>query len=371
MSTACYTYVAEISSPEHRGIFQALGPISASFGILLTYTLGTFLRWNVVALISIIFSIFTLVSIQFVPESPAYLAKKDKKIEAFNSLIWFRRNNAVAQEEFDRYVITNRNKDDTSSFRNIYFTSATVKPFIILVILFLLQELSGIYTILFYAVSFFQDSNLEIDEHISSIIVGIIRFVMAIVAAILINKFGRKSLCMVSSGGMALSMLAAAIYFKYYELYPNETKILPFLPLISVLLNVLFSMIGMLPIPWILVGEMFPLQVRPIMCGFVICLAQCFIFICVKIYHDMNFYLNFSGTICIFFVSAVLALIFCKVFLPETKNKSLEEIEEHFKRTDVKNLNGLDNKGFSRSLEIISDNNRNDKDGIYRIQIKV
>ncbi|KAF2905475.1 hypothetical protein ILUMI_00701, partial [Ignelater luminosus] len=125
MSTACYTYVAEISSPEHRGIFQALGPISASFGILLTYTLGTFLKWNVVALISIIFSIFTLVSIQFVPESPAYLAKKDKRIEAFNSLIWFRRNNAIAQEEFDRYVITNKGTDDSSSFKNVYFTAAT------------------------------------------------------------------------------------------------------------------------------------------------------------------------------------------------------------------------------------------------------
>ncbi|KAH0817846.1 hypothetical protein GEV33_004945 [Tenebrio molitor] len=59
MSSACYTYVSEVSTPENRGIFQTLGPICASFGILLTYTLGYFLNWATVAFLSVVFSIFT------------------------------------------------------------------------------------------------------------------------------------------------------------------------------------------------------------------------------------------------------------------------------------------------------------------------
>lgn len=353
MSIASYTYVAEISQPENRGIFQALGPVSASFGILLTYTLGSFIKWNVVALISIIFSIFTFISIQLVPESPAYLFKKNRRLDSLNSLIWFRRSNAVAQEEFNKYLSTDSNKELEKN-KNVYLSSATLKPFVILVILFFLQEVSGIYTILFYAVSFFQDSNLEINEHLSTIIVGIIRFLMAIASAILINKFRRKSLCMISSGGMAVSMFLAASYFKYYEIFTDETKILPVLPLICVLSNVFFSMMGMLPIPWILVGEMFPLRVRPIMGAIVICLAQSFIFISVKVYHNMIAYLNFSGTLFVFFVASVFALGFCKFFLPETRNKSLDEIEDHFKRK-IKPLEGLDNKVFTLSSEKLNE----------------
>lgn len=78
MSTASYTYVAEISIPRCRGIFQALGPISASFGILLTYTLGYFINWSIVALVSSVFSVITFIGICFIPESPVYLLRNNR-----------------------------------------------------------------------------------------------------------------------------------------------------------------------------------------------------------------------------------------------------------------------------------------------------
>ncbi|KAF5287397.1 hypothetical protein FQR65_LT12222 [Abscondita terminalis] len=331
MSTASYTYVAEISPPEKRGSFQSLGPISASFGVLLTFTLGTYLKWNVVALISSFFSIFTMVGIQLVPESPSYLLKKGKRIEGFNSLLWFRRSNSLAQEELDRFEADA--KTDNDSLKMLILSPSTIKPFFILVALFFLQELSGIYTILYYAVDFFEKADLNMDEHVSSIIIGIIRFVMSIVTAALLNKFGRKTLCMVSSGGMAATMFVATLYFEYFETQAYAT-----IPLIGVLLNVFFSMIGMLPIPWILVSELFPLRVRPIMGGFVICLAQCFIFVCVKIYYDMIECLRFSGTLLTFSLAAVVALAFSKWVLPETKDKTLDEIERYFKGEEGRNV---------------------------------
>lgn len=326
MSTASYTYVAEISPPDKRGSFQSLGPISASFGVLLTFILGSFVKWNIVALISIFFCVFTMVAIQLMPESPSYLLKKGLKTEGFASLLWLRGSRALAQEEVHKYEVGV--KTDEVSLKELILSPSTVKPFFILVTLFLLQELSGIYTILFYAVNFFEEADLNINEHVSSIIIGLIRFAMSIVAAVLLTKFGRRTLCMISSSGMAFTMFVATIYFKYFE---TQVKTFAVLPLISVLLNVFFSMIGMLPIPWILVSELFPLRVRPIMGGFVICLAQCFIFICVKIYYDMIECLNFSGTLLTFCLAAVVAFIFCKYVLPETKDKSLEDIEKYFK----------------------------------------
>ncbi|XP_018568116.1 facilitated trehalose transporter Tret1 [Anoplophora glabripennis] len=351
MSTACYTYVSEISTPESRGFLQALGPICASFGILLTYTLGYYIRWSTVALISVTFGIFSMVTIHFLPESPGYLLKNNRTAEGFEVYLWFRRNNVIAQQEIDSYHENlKQNKSDGTAWKEAYLSPQTVKPFFILVILFLLQEFSGIYTLLFYAVSFFEETDLNIDDYISSIIVGIIRFTMSIVAAFLINKFGRKVLCTFSSLGMALTMLTVAIYVKYYELNPEEEKILSYLPLVGIIFNVVFSMIGMLPIPWILVGEMFPLEVRPIMSGVVICIAQTFIFICVKIYNDMLDYLNFSGTLLVFVAASIISIVFSKFVLPETKNKSLQEIEQYF-RKNKGDVDGFDNKAFDMESE--------------------
>lgn len=348
MSSACYTYVSEISSPQNRGIFQALGPIAASTGILLTYVLGYFLDWWTVAYVNIIFSMFTLISMYFMPESPPYLAKIGRKQESLANLIWFRRSNALAQIEFEKYSSNTSEKTEELSFKEEYFSLSTLKPFLILIGLFFLQESSGIYIILFYAVNFFKDANLGQDESLASITVGMMRLTMSIIAAVLINKFGRKQLCIVSSIGMALSMLVVGIYSRYYEVYPEESRVFPLLPLVFVLINVFFCMVGMVPVPWIMVGELFPLRVRSIMSGIVICMAQLFIFISVKIYPDLKECLNFSGTIFVFVTASVTAVLYAKLVLPETRNKSLQEIEEYFKSggKNNKELFGVENKGF-------------------------
>ncbi|KAF7266483.1 hypothetical protein GWI33_020166 [Rhynchophorus ferrugineus] len=366
MSTASYTYVGEISTPTTRGFLQTLGPVCASFGILLTYILGYLLHWSTVALLSTVFAVFSIVTMQIMPESPPHLIKNhvgdiNENSEAYKAYLFFNRNIVVAQQEIKNAMqnISPEKANVQKSLKELYLSPETVRPFCLLVGLFLLQELSGIYTILYYAVQFFGETDLQINDYVSSITVGSIRFIMSIVCAILINKLGRKTLCTFSSFGMTISVLILGLYVKYYELNPNEEKILNLLPLFCVMFNVLFSMIGMLPIPWILCGELFPLRVRPIMAGIVICMAQTFIFICVKIYYDMVNYLGFSGTIFTFFAASTLAMLFCKYILPETRNKSLDEIEAYFRgksgnNNKFKERSGIDNNGFVNESDDIT-----------------
>lgn len=368
MSSACYTYVSEISPPSKRGIFNSLGPISASTGILVTYVLGYLFPWWIVAYISCSFSIFTCISMQFMPESPPYLAKQDKKQASLDSLMWLRRSNAIAQAEFENYkTCPHQTNGDEMSFKEKFLVPTTIKPFLILMGLFFLQESSGIYIILFYAVNFLKDADLAIDESLASITIGMMRLTISIFAAFLINRFGRKTLCIVSAAGMAASMLITGIYSKYYEMYPDEIKIFSMLPLICVLLNVFFCMIGMVPVPWIMTGELFPLRVRSIMAGVVMCMAQLFIFTSVKIYPDLQANLNFSGTVLLFFVASILSIFYAKYLLPETKNKRLEEIEEYFKCKKTKNLSGVDNQAFVIKPEVI-DSEKGNK-SFYSIDI--
>lgn len=375
MATASYTYVGEIATAEKRGILLSLGPINASFGILLTYVLGSYLHWSIVAYICIIFIIGTALAMQCLPETPGYLLRNNRFDEGFEVLLWFRRNNALAQQELDRF--NDNQKVNSRDGKNIYFSPQTIKPFIYLVLLFLLQEFSGIYTLLYYAVDFFQKAEIDINKYVASMIIGAIRFAMSIIAAFL-NRFGRKVLCTFSSLGMAATMLIVAIYSKYYEINSSETKVAESIPLIGVIFNVVFCMIGMLPIPWIMNGEMFPLEVRSVMSGVVLFLAQTFIFICVKIYSIMNANIQFSGTLFTFVAASIVSTLYCKFLLPETRNKSLEEIEAYFrgvkkqKNVDNVDIEGVDNRAFENDeavnssktsgdivTVVVGDNNRN------------
>ncbi|XP_066261536.1 facilitated trehalose transporter Tret1-like [Euwallacea similis] len=363
MSTASFTYVGEIATPDTRGFLQTLSPIFASLGILLTYVLGYLTSWRTIAFISVVFAILTLISMQLLPDSPAHLIKSHagpitRNCKAYKSYVYFNRNVATAEQEIRELTtrINSSEKVQQKSLRELYLSPETVKPFFILVVLFLLQELSGIYTILYYAVQFIEETHLKINDYLSSIFVGIIRFVMSIVCALLIQKIGRKTLCTFSSLGMTISVLVLGLYVKYYEINSTKTRILTLLPLVCIIFNVFFSMMGMLPIPWVLVGEMFPLRVRPIMAGVVICIAQTFIFVCVKMYTSMVDFLGFSGTIFSFFAASALAMMYSKYVLPETKGKTLDEIEAYFRdsRDSGRKISGVSNRGFSVSSENMS-----------------
>ncbi|KAL1490192.1 hypothetical protein ABEB36_012925 [Hypothenemus hampei] len=340
MSTASFTYVGEIATPNTRGLLQSLCPILTSFGILLVYILGYVLSWKIIAAISIIFTLFTTIAVQLLPESPIHLIKNHIGTVTQNSKLYqafefFNPSGSNVdqkiKESINWNIINEKGDIENNSFKAVSLGPETIKPFFLVVGLFLLQELSGIYSILFYATQFIEESNIHVNPFISSIIVGTIRFSMSIISAPLIQNIGRKTLCTFSGFGMAISLLILGLYIKYYELNPNENRTLDWLPLLCITVNVFFSMLGMLPIPWILVGEVFPSKVRSVMAGIVICVAQCFIFISVKIYNNLIDWLGFSGTIFSFVIASVGAMLYSKYILPETQGKSLHEIEEYFK----------------------------------------
>lgn len=367
MSPASYTYVGEVSTSQTRGIMQTLGPTFASIGIMMTYIFGYFLHWTTVAYISIGFAILSIILMELVPESPSHLLRQGKKSEGFDILLWYRCDRSVAHEEIDRFYQNQKEANSNNmSFKDTYFGPQTIKPFLILLGLFAFQEFSGIYTLLFYVATFFEVADPNFDEILGSIIVGAIRLVMAIVAGYLVNTYGRKILCTCSSIGMAITIGAVATYLKYYEIHSDQEKVAPYLPLIGMILYVACSNAGLFPIPWVMIGELFPVKVRPIMSGIVVSLAQLLIFICVKVYENMTNTLNLSGTLFVFMAVSLLSAVYCITILIETRNKTLEEIEAHFRgNKKISSNGGIDNVFFDNSSENLNNvKNRTNTGGL-------
>lgn len=353
MATASYVYVAEISQAEQRGILSASGPVHVSLGVLVVYILGFIAPWQRVAALCTLCALLSFIAMCAVPESPPWLASRGRQAEALSALVWLRRNPATAESELSELVETvakeksSRTLSPMSSNRcnmlavkkllKPFLQSTAWKPFLILLLFFAFQESSGIYIILYYAVNLFQEVSTGLNEYVASIVVGGVRLLMSVVGAILMNSFGRKTLAVVSGLGMAVSMIAGGSYEYFYSHLPSTDRPLAWVPLICVLGHVCVSMMGFLQLPWMMNGELFPLAIRGVMGGIVASLAHLFIFVSVKTYPDLMHALGTDGTLWLFGAAAFLGAIYCYIFLPETRGKTLREIELEFSPKDNSN----------------------------------
>lgn len=324
MSTVSYIYVAEITTPEKRGVLSALGPGLVSTGIFIVYFLGAFVHWRKVAAICAGVSLLTPFLMYFVPESPLWLASKGQMKEAYNAMFWLRQSNNTAQQELMEFT-KDRKVGETMSFKQkmgLFKRKSVLKPFALLIVFFIFQEMSGIYVILYYAVDFFKSVGTSVNEFTASIIVGGVRVFMGAVGACLINSFRRKTLAAVSGLLLGMTMLGAAVC--------DSLNGPPLVKLGCILLHVSFSMVGFLQLPWIMSGELYPQDIRGVMSGATSCCAYVLIFFNIKTYPQMEYLLTSNGTLYSFGIFALLGAAYCILFLPETKGKTLAEIMKQF-----------------------------------------
>lgn len=326
MSTATYIYVAEISTVRARGVLAALGPALVSFGIFLVYLLGSYFHWKTVAIVSAAISMIAPALLQWVPESPLWLASKGRLAEAYRAMTWIRQNAAMAHNELDDlYKGTTVLRDSVPDKLKSICRVSVLKPFLILLVFFMFQELSGIYIILYYAVDFIKSVGTNMNEFTASIIVGGLRVFMGIIGVALISNFSRRVLAITSGILLSATMLTAAMYGQ------------PVVKLLCILCHVCASMIGFLQLPWIMSGELFPQKIRGIMSGTISSCAYLLIFTNIKTYPNLVALITNNGTLYLFGSCALLGAAFCYFFLPETKGKSLAEITREFEENNMKN----------------------------------
>jgi SP family facilitated glucose transporter-like MFS transporter 8 len=168
---------------------------------------------------------------------------------------------------------------------------------------------------------------------------------MSIIAAITSHRFGRRPLSILSGLGMCITTLIIGIYLHIepveyiggFTNLENNTEVTAargeqhWACVVCVLLYICFCSLGVLVIPWTLIGELLPIQIRGIGGGFMVGFAYILMFGVVK---SFPFTLDITGTEGIFFLFSFMSLAgvaFVYVFLPETLGKTLQEIEDYFK----------------------------------------
>lgn len=335
MDSVAVVYIVETSTLQYRAMFLSWMTPIIMFGVLLSYMLGHFLFWKYSALILSFFSGVCFIQVFIIPESPSWLLSKNRIEEAVKSLKWFRVDPQyifVEMKELQASMLQFENcLEKTSIIEKIKLTRAW-KPFILLTIYFCLTQFSGDNIIISHAVNFYQSFDTPIDPFTSTLIFISLRLFSSLIFLIIIGKFNNKSLIVFSGTGVSISYLLAAVYQYLYG--SAENKPMFWFPLVCVWSSVIFTSLGLSNMSWILGGELFPSSVRGFMSSLLWTTFYILMFSAIQIYPSLENYVRTSDILLIFSINALLSTLFVKYTLPETRGKTLTEIEK-FWRNDV------------------------------------
>lgn len=317
-------YVAEITPKNLRGGFTTVHQLMICVGMSLTYLLGAYLNWRIVALIGTIPCLVQLLSLPFIPDSPRWLAKVDRLKESDSALQRLRGENAdVYQEatEIRDYTETLQRQTETGImglFQLQYLKSLTVG-----VGLMILQQFGGINGIVFYANSIFISAGFS--ESIGTVAMVAVKIPMTTLGVLLMDKSGRRPLLLVSAVGTCLGCFLAALAFILQDLHKWK-EVSPILALFGVLVYVGSYSIGMGAIPWVIMSEIFPINVKGSAGSFVTLINWLCSWI---VSYGFNFLMSWSsaGTFFIFSSVCGFTVVFVARLVPETKGRTLEEIQ--------------------------------------------
>ncbi|KAJ8956297.1 hypothetical protein NQ318_015033 [Aromia moschata] len=349
LGPATGVYIGETSEPKYRGFLLAGISFSVSLGLFLSHLLGTFLHWKTTALACSALPVVSLFLMLFVPESPSWLAKKGKIKKAENAFRWCRGASDSAKKELT-IMLQRQNLQSQEKEKNLgeklreLAEPEFLKPLGIIAVYIVANQWSGVNAITFYTVSIMKQTIGDgVNEYLAMLVVDVIRVLMSILACVLLRRLGRRPLAIVSGVGTTLALFTLSAFTYLVTVYPKVADE-SYIPLTALVAYISFISIGFVPLPWAMIGEIFPLRNRSVGSAISSFLAFTAFFSVVKTSPGMFSDLGPAGTFSIYGTVACLGTVFVAYFLPETKGRPLHEIEDEFRRT-------------SKNVYTVTDNN--------------
>jgi SP family arabinose:H+ symporter-like MFS transporter len=321
-------YIAEIAPARVRGALVSVNQLAIVTGILLAYFVNWVFagagpanwRWmyGMGAIPSVVFFLLLL----GVPESPRWLVKNGREDEARTVLTRADTAEAAAAGIRD---IKNTLALEEGSFREI-FRPAFRRPLLIAVVLAVFQQITGINAILYYAPRIFEGAGFERMSAIGqSTIVGLVNMLFTVVAIVLADKIGRRPLLLVATAGMGVSLVLLGAAFKFPVLPASAL-------LLIILLYIAFFASAMGPLVWVVMAEIFPIKVRGAAMGLATLILWLADFAVTLTFPVISDRFHPATAFWLYAAMCALDLVFMWFYLPETKGKTLEEIERGWLR---------------------------------------
>ncbi|XP_047369136.1 facilitated trehalose transporter Tret1-2 homolog isoform X1 [Vespa velutina] len=325
-------YIGEIAQASIRGMLGTFFPLLFSFGIVFSYVMGAYLSYTIFNVSCCFVLTIFLVIIVFLPESPMWLVHQEKKSQAVKVLKILRGVNYDVKEEISTLQDeADRVEAKRGGIMDLIGTKAGRKAFGTCLGLMWFQQMSGIDAVLFYTVRIFQNAGSTIEPFVATIVIGLIEVIMTICVVLIIDRFGRKPLLIISGVAMTLCLGVLGYYFKI-KTDGKDVLFLGWVPLTCLsLFNVVFS-IGYGSVPFAMISELFPPETKGVASSISIMVHWSLVFAVTKLFPKMENVLGEATTFWTFACFTALSAAFAFFFVPETKGKTLQDIQKKLER---------------------------------------
>lgn len=322
-------YIAEVAPQNLRGGLVSLNQLAITIGIMSSYIINyvftnTEGSWRIMFAIGLIPAILLGLGMIFLPESPRWLAKQKRHHEAKKTLQYLRKKTNVDCElnEIEK-SLTVREAKLTEIF------APWIRPVLFLgIMLGFLQQVTGINTIIYYAPTIFQlagfyDTSSSI---LATVGIGIVNVIATIFAVYYLDKLGRRALLLTGLVGMCVSLIALSLVFQ------SSSASIRWIAVVSTFVYVICFAFSLGTMLWLLVSEIFPLEVRGTAMSVAIFSCWLWNFAVSATFLTLLNAIGPTNTFLLYAAMCVLCFIFCYYKVPETKDISLEKIEENIRR---------------------------------------
>ncbi|CAH0695096.1 unnamed protein product [Spodoptera exigua] len=347
--TVAPMYTGEIATNQVRGALSTLITLMNKVGILAQYCIGPFVSMQTLAAINLILPVSFVLTFIFLPESPYYYLKFERSQRAERALRCLRSGD-IRTELKSIELNVQEDMKNRGTWADLVTEATNRKAMWITLGIFTIQQLCGSAAVVAYAQVIFNCTTSPVGTNVTagpenatvasssiqpyqeSIILGCVQVATCVLSVILVDRVGRKPLLLLSALGVGLMNGTIGTYFYFDHSNSASVAHLHWLPLAALLIYIVCYAIGLSTVPYVIIGEMFPTNVKL----YASCIAHIYtgvsMFAVQKLFQVVKdayeIYTVFWG----FATFSLLGLVFMLVMLPETKGKSFASIQAQLKR---------------------------------------
>ena len=334
------TFLAEMSPAERRGRMVTQNELMIVTGQLLAFTINAIIGnvfgdathvWRYMLVVAAVPAVFLFFGMLRVPESPRWLASKGHKEEALQILekVRDKKQAKVELQEIEN-AISKEEKTEKATYKDL--TTPWIRRIVFIGLgIAIVQQITGVNSIMYYGTEILRDSGFGTEAAlIGNIANGVISVLATFVGIWLLGKVGRRPMLLTGQIGTTISLLLIGIFSLVLEGQPS----LPYVVLSLTVTFLAFQQGAISPVTWLMLSEIFPQRVRGLGMGVTVFCLWITNFLIGFSFPILMANIGLSTTFFVFVVLGVFAIAFVKKYLPETKGRSLEELEEYFRNQD-------------------------------------
>ena len=327
-STVVPLYISEISPASARGKNVSLFQLAITIGILaayfVDYSFAGSQGWRWMLGLAVVPGLLLSLGMLPMPETPRWLVRSGRSEHARRVLEKIRGRNTKVDDELADIEASLAVSQEHGSWKDLF--SPAVRPALIIGVgLAIIQQITGINTVIYYAPTIIRSSGMPSASGaiLATAGIGLVNVLMTVVSMWLIDRVGRRPLLLWSLGGMVVTLGLLGLLFRV----EHNGGSLALLAVITLMAYVASFAVGLGPVFWLLIAEIYPLKIRGEAEGAAASANWTFNFIVSLTFLSLVQSIGTSLSFWVYGLLSVASWFFCYALVPETKGRTLEEIE--------------------------------------------